>query len=353
MPALAGAGRWGDRMHRRRSLTALATLALGSALPQAWSQPRRAGTTRRIGVLNATADPEPNTPGPQRSFPLALRHLGWTEGENLVIERLFADFRAERLPGLAEALLRNGPDLLVTLGASATLAAARATRTVPILFLQVPFPVEQGLIESFARPGRNLSGLSFQNGREVFLKQLEYLRDVAPAARRVAWLFEGAIAETLAGGHFDLVAVVRAATMGLGFEVRFLDTRSIEDVDVALAAAAGWRAQALLVGGTLAYAQRAHIADFALRKRWPCVSADIDLVDAGALMAYGPSPAEGPMLLAHFATMADRILRGTNPADMPVEQPSRYDLAINLKTARALGLTFPQSVRLRAERVIE
>ena len=299
------------------------------------------------------ADPEPNTPGPQRSFPMALRRLGWTEGDNLVIERLFADFRTERLQGLAEALLRNGPDLLITWGASATLAAARTTRTVPILFVQVPFPVEQGLIESFARPGRNLSGLSFQNGREVLLKQLEYLREVAPATRRVAWLFEGIVAETLSGGHFDVAAVVSAAAKGLGFEVRFLDTRSIADVDAALAEASDWRAQALLVSGTLAYAQRARIAEFALRKRWPCVSADIDLVEAGALMAYGPSPAEGPMLLAHFAAMADRILRGANPADMPVEQPSRYDLAINLKTARVLGLTIPQSVRLRAERVIE
>jgi putative ABC transport system substrate-binding protein len=224
---------------------------------------------------------------------------------------------------------------------------------VPILFVQVPFPVEQGLIESFARPGRNLSGLSFQNGREVLLKQLEYLREVAPTTRRVAWLFEGIVAETLSGGHFDVAAVVSAAAKGLGFEVRFLDTRSIADVDAALAEASDWRAQALLVSGTLAYAQRAHIAEFALRKLWPCVSADIDLVDAGALMAYGPSPAEGPMLLAHFAAMADRILRGANPADMPVEQPSRYDLAINLKTARVLGLTIPQSVRLRADRLIE
>lgn len=121
----------------------------------------------------------------------------------------------------------------------------------------------------------------------------------------------------------------------------------------ALAEAAGWRAQALLVGGTPAYAQRAHIANFALRRRWPCVSTDIDLVDAGALLAYGPSPADGPMLLAHLAAMADRTLRGANPADMPVEQPSRYDLAVNLKTAQALGPTIPQSVRLRADRVIE
>jgi putative tryptophan/tyrosine transport system substrate-binding protein len=340
-------------MHRRRNLIAWATLGLGAVLAPAWPQPRWAGTTRRIGVLSAMADPEPNTPGPQRSFPMALRRLGWAEGENLVIERLFADFRTERLRGLAEALLRNGPDLMITVGASATLAAARATRTVPVLFVQVPFPVEQGLIESFARPGRNLSGLSFQNGREVFLKQLEYLREVAPASRRVASLFEGAVAETLAGGHSDVVAMLNAAAKGLGFEVRLLDTRSIEDVDAALAEAAGWRAQALLAGGTFAYAQRAHVADFALRHFWPSASADIELVDAGVLLAYGPSPAEGPRLLADLAAMADRVLRGANPADLPVEQPSRYDLAINLKTARALGLAIPQAVRLRADLVIE
>lgn len=340
-------------MHRRRSLIALAALGSGAVLTPAWPQPHHGGTTRKIGVLNAMPDPEPNTPGRQRSLPMALGRLGWTEGDNLVIERLFANLRRERLPDLAEALLRNGPDLLITLGASATLAAARATRSVPILFIQVPFPVEQGLIESFARPGRNLSGLSFQNGREVLLKQLEYLREVAPAVRRVAWLFEGAIAETVAGGHFDVAAVVRAAANGLGFEVRFFDTRSTEDVDAALAEAAVWRAQALLVGGSFAYAQRLHIADFTLRQRWPCVSADTDLVDAGALLAYGPSSAELPTLLAHFAAMADRVLRGANPADIPVEQPSRYELAINLKTARTLGLTIPQSVRLRAERMIE
>ena len=149
-----------------------------------------------------------------------------------------------------------------------------------------------------------------------------------------------------------MLAVQSAAAKGMGFEVRLLHRRSIEEVDAALAEAAGWRAQALLVGN-LAYAQRAHIASFALRQRWPCVSADIDLVEAGALLAYGPSPAEGPMLLAHFAAMADRILRGAKPADMPVEQPSKYDLVVNLKTAQALGLTIPQSVRLRADRVIE
>lgn len=299
------------------------------------------------------ADPEPNTPGPNRSFPMALHRLGWTEGENLVVERLFADFRAERLPGLAEALLRNGPDLLITLGASATLAVARATRTVPILFVQVPFPVEQGLIKSLARHGRNLSGLSFQNGREVLLKQVGFLREVAPAARRLASLFDTATVESVSGGHSDVMAVLSAVVKDMGLEVLLLPTGKIEDVDAALADAVSWRAQALVVGGIHVYAQRERVADFAFHQRLPCISADIDLVDAGALLAYGPSPAEGPILLAHFAAMADRILRGANPADMPVEQPSRYDFAVNLKTAQALGLTIPQSVRLRADRVIE
>lgn len=341
-------------MNRRDSIFALSALGLASAAPSALAQAAKSGAMRRVGYLFLSPDPEPNLPGPQRRGSQALRKLGWTEGENLIIERSFADNQVERLAGLADALILKGVEVLITVGPEATLAAARATKTVPIVFWGVVWPLEQGLIDSFARPGRNVTGTAFYTGVEVSNKRLEFLREIAPKARRLSWLWPGDFAETLSGGSFDMIPAMGAAAKALGFEARFHDVRRQADVETALGEVADWRAQALSVAGSsLLHAERQRIADFALRQRLPSATPNLQMTEAGCLLYYGPSASEAPLLFTRYHDMVNRILRGANPAELPVERPSRYDLVINMKTAKALGLKIPQSVLLRAERVID
>ena len=340
-------------MNRRESLYALSALGIAGAAPRAFAQATKPGPARRIGFLLLDPDPDPKQPGTQRAGSQALRKLGWIEGENLIIERAFADYEVERLAGLADELVRKGVEVLCTNTPEATLAAARATKTVPIVFGSVTWPIEQGFIDSFARPGRNLTGNAFYTGVEVSNKRMEFLREIAPAARRLSWLWPGDYTETVSGGRFDMLAQMSAAAKGLGFETRFHDIRKLTDVETALSETADWRAQALMAGGTHIFAERQRIADFTLRQRLPSATPSLGLVRAGGLLYYGPSLSEGPLMFARFFGLVDRILRGAKPADLPVERPSKYDLVINMKTAKALGLQIPQSVLLRAERIIE
>jgi putative ABC transport system substrate-binding protein len=340
-------------MNRRDSLRALSALGLASAAPRALTQAKSSGATRRIGYLQLPPDPDSKVPGPQRAGSQALRKLGWIEGENLIFERAFADYQVESLAGLADELVRKGVEVLLTNGPEATLAAARATKTIPIVFVNVVWPVEQGVIDSFARPGRNATGISWSTGVEVSNKRLEFLREIAPAARRLSWLLSADYSETLSGGRFDMSSVMGAAAQGLGFETRFHDVRKLADVETALAEVTDWRAQALMAAGTHVNAERRRIAEFAMRQRLPSAGPDPVLVESGFLLYYGQSPSEIPLLLARYFEMVDRILRGAKPAEIPVYRPSKYDLVVNMKTAKALGLKIPQSVLLRAERVIE
>ncbi len=283
-----------------------------------------------------------------------MRKRGWIEGENVVWERAFADLQVERLAGLAAELVRKGVEVIITNGPETTIAAARATKTVPIVFLNVIWPVEQGLIDSFARPGRNVTGIAFYTGVEVTNKRLEFLREIAPAARRLSWLWPVDYAETLSGGRLDIAAMMGSAAKGLGFETRFHDIRKPADVESALAEIAGWRAQVLMVGGGHhLISERRRVAEFALRQGLPSATPSLSSVEAGVLLYYGPSPSETPLLAARYFDMVDRILRGAKPAELPVERPSKYDLVVNMKTAKALGLKIPQSLLLRAERFIE
>jgi putative ABC transport system substrate-binding protein len=339
-------------VNRRDSLRALTALGLASTAPCALAQATKS-PTRRIGFLTINADPDPKLPGPQRQGSTAMRKLGWIEGENVIWERAFADLKVERLAGLAEELVRKGVDVLLTDFPEATLAAARATKTIPIVFSNVTWPIEQGLIDSFARPGRNVTGVSFYTGVEVTNKRNEFLREAAPTARRLSWLWPGEFAETLSGGRFDMRAQMDAAARSLGFETRFHDVGKLADVEAALADAAGWGAQALTASGLHVLAERQRIVDFCLRNRLPSATPSLGMTELGCLISYAPAPSEFPQMFARYIEKADRILRGANPADLPVERPSKYDLVINMKTARALGLKIPPSLLLRAERVIE
>lgn len=332
----------------------MAAVATALALPLTLrAQAPSATKPRRIGALYPGSDPQPGVPDAQRASAPLWKNLGWTLGETLLIERRYAERRLERLPEMANELLRGGAELLTTFEPQPAVAAARATKTVPIVFVGAFLPIEAGLIDSYARPGRNATGIAVNAGFEVWLKQMEFLRAVAPSAQRLAVLGADLASWTVSGAPMDIGAPVVKAGKVLGFEVQAVVAPRVEDIDHALAQAAAGRAQALVDGGGADARAARRIAEFALRQRWPSSCLSPNLLDAGFLLYYGPTQAEFVEELLRALEMVDRILRGAKAGDIPVQLPSRYELAINLKTARALGLALPQALLLRAERVIE
>jgi len=342
-------------MNRRDTLAAL--LALGTTTgpfrARAQSTPTVQNKTLGLLTLASAQDAQEAKRGWLPGFRTELKSLGWSEGQNLVIESAFADYRPERLPVLAEELVRKRVDVIWSFPDQATIAAARATRTIPIVFANASWPVEQGLIESFARPGRNVTGVATYTGIEVSNKRLEFLKAIAPAATRLSWILGSATEATVDGAGFDLRPLLDPPARRLGYEIRYHIIQKSEDVDPVLADVLAWRAQALAVAGTpVVFAARDRIAAFALSNRLPSASASFTLVEAGGLLSYN---AAGSYLTAipRSAEYVDRIFRGARPADLPVDQPDKYELVINLKTAKALGLSIPQSVLLRDPRLIE
>ena len=282
-----------------------------------------------------------------------LKALGWVEGQNLVIEHAFAAYKPELLPALAESLVRKRADAIFAISGEAAVAATRATRSIPIVFVAVPWPVETGLIESFARPGRNVTGVSSYSGIEVSTKRLEFLREIVPAATRLSWILDADMAATVDGGQFDARPLLDSAARKLRYEIRYHMVAKIEDLEPAFADILKWRAQAIAVAGSATtFASRERIAEFALRNRLPSSCASVLLVEAGGLFSYNAAGTLS-VAVARGVEYADRILRGASPSDLPASRPDRYELVINLRTAKALGLEIPQSVRLRADRVIE
>jgi putative ABC transport system substrate-binding protein len=327
-------------------------LKASAAVAAPWLVRARAQTrARRIGVLYAI----PSSLLDLQAANETWQKRGWIVGETLLIERRFAAWRMERMPELVDELLRHqGVEVLMTEGPEATVAAARTTRTVPIVFVNVFTPIESGLIDSYARPGRNCTGLTWSPGLEVLAKRIELLRTIAPSARRLAYLLTDPEQVTLSGKPLDLAWRNAAdAAKAHGFEHSVHIARRIEDVDTALAEGAAARAQAVHVTGPSYIAVSARVADFALRQRWVTSTPHRLLFDAGLVLCLDPSDSAYNYMRTRWGDMADRILRGANPAEMPVELPTQYALSLNLKTARALGLTLPQSLLLRADRVVE
>ena len=338
-------------MNRRDAI--LVPLACSAAgLPHfAGAQAPKPGPVRRIGLLSPNS--EPTIPLAQRSLVVRLNKLGWVLGENLILERVYADNHADRLPALAQELIRRKVELIMTPLAVAALAAGRATQTIPIVFWDVNWPLEQGLIDSFARPGRNLTGVAYWPSVETAFKQLEILKEIVPAARRLSSLTDVDVDETLSGGRLELESVRQRVASHLGFEIRSHRLSGPQDIPKALSEIAAWPAQALSVGGPTASASGQSIADFTLRQRLPAAAAFRSIVDKGALLSYAPPNAEVSRLGMRSVGYVDRILRGEKPADLPVEMPNRYELVINMKTAKALGLSIPQAVLLRADELIQ
>jgi ABC-type uncharacterized transport system substrate-binding protein len=279
------------------------------------------------------------------AFRKGLSDLGWIEGQNITLEYRYSEGRPERLPGLAADLVRLNVDLIVAWAAPEAGAAERATRTIPIVFLVHGDPVGGGQVASLAHPGGNMTGLG-QMLPELAAKQLELLRQAVPRISRVAVIWNAASRVK----RLDMKEVQRAAR-ALGVALQSREVRGLDDFDGVFAATKRERPDALLtLVDPVTFAQRHLIADFAARERLPAMYAVREFVEAGGLMSYGVDLRD---LFRRGATYVDKILKGAKPGDLPVEQPTKFEFVINLKTAKALGLTIPQSVLLRADQVIQ
>jgi ABC-type uncharacterized transport system substrate-binding protein len=341
---------------RRDALLVLPAL---SAASLARAQAPKSAKPKRIGDLNSGPGPERSDPdkpiiGEER-FWGELRKSGWVLGENVVAERAFAHGRLDRLASLAEELVRKRVDVVLTDGEEASVAAARATRDIPILFTTgVVWPVELGLIDSLARPGRNVTGFTDHAGADTVNKRLEFLQAIAPSAKRLSWLWGAPTTalQTVAGGQFDPVPSLASAASALGFETRFHVVRAPEQIADVFAEIVSWRAQAITAGGQTVVLARQRLGELALRHRLPIAAIHRGYLASGALLCYGPSREDWAARMDRSFVYLDRILRGGRPAELPVVQPSRYELVINMKTADTLGLTVPSSVLQRADELI-
>lgn len=318
-------------------------IALGILLGPLAAQAQQTGTVYRIGFLgNSTAALEANLVAPFRE---GLRDLGYVEGRNVLIEYRWAEGKYDRFPALIGELLALKVTVIVTAGTPATLAVKKATTSVPLVMTAVGDPVGTGIVPSLSHPGGNITGLTAIS-TEVDAKRLELLREVVPGASYIALLWNAASPlQVLAEKQ------VQAAAQVLRMRVLSLGVKTEEEIKSALAVMARERPDALLVlADRLLLHHRALIMDFATRHRLPGVHAYRELVEAGGLMSYGPSYADMHRRAAYFV---DRILKGAKAGDLPVERPAKFDLVINMKAAKALGLTIPQSVLLRATDVIQ
>jgi putative ABC transport system substrate-binding protein len=319
------------------------TLISGAAA--AWPLAARAQQPRRptIGYLGAT------TTAGERSrtdaFVQRLRELGWIEGETVAIEYRWGESRAERFPDLAAELVRLRVDIIVVASTAAALACKEATAAIPIVFPLTGDPLGTGLVASLAHPGGNVTGLSNQ-AADLAGKRLEILREVVPSLRRLAIL-----ANAEYPGRISEIADIQAAAHTLGIDVDAFDIRRAEDIAFVFDALHKHGAEALyVVGDTLMNSNRGRISAWALNARLPTIYVAREYAEAGGLMSYG---ANIPHLFSRAAELVDKILRGAKPGDIPVEQPTKFELSINLKTAKALGLDIPAALLARADEVIE
>lgn len=325
-------------MDRRRFLGVVATLVA----PPLAAEAQDTGKIPRIGFLFF------GSPGPSReldAFRQGLRELGYNEGQNIVIEYRFASGRVERLPDLATELARLKPDVLVTPGTPASLAAKQVTSAIPIVFAGVADAVGAGLVTNLARPGGNITGLTGISA-ELGGKRLELLKEIAPKASRVAVLYNPADPSNVL-----VLKGLQKSAPALGLTLQPLEVRRPAEFEGAFVTLTRKRAHALFgAAGLLTTEHRKDLVDLAAKRRLPAMWGERQFVEAGGLMSYAVDFFDQ---VRGSATYVDKILKGAKPGDLPVEQPTKYDLAINLNTARALGVTIPQSLLLRADKIVE
>ena len=328
-------------MKRREFIAAVGAGLLAAPLVAGAQQ---AGRVHRIGYL--TGGLSTDRPHLIEAFRQGLRELGWVEGQNIVIEYRYAEGRFDRLPDLAAELVRLKVDIIVAVATPASAAAKNATGTIPIVGISLGDPVGTGLIASLARPGGNITGVSYSVGVETIGKGLELLNEIVPNVRWVAILSNPG--NPL---HAPAVRDLKVAARSLGEQLQLLDARGPTEFDGAFAAMAKERVGGLfVVADTMFNLHRARLVELAAKSRLPAAYGTRDAVESGGLMSYGPSL---PDLFERGATYVDKILKGAKPAALPVEQPTTFELVINLKTAKALGLTIPPSLLARADEIVE
>jgi putative ABC transport system substrate-binding protein len=323
----------------------IGTLAGGLVAAPLVAEAQQAAKVARIGLL---ATNRAVAPRHVDAFLQGLRDLGYVEGRNLVIEYRDAEGKLERLPTLAAELVALKVDVIVAPTTPATVAAKQATKTIPIVFAVVSDPVTSGFVTSLARPGGNVTGLSVLEP-ELVGKRLELLKQVVPGVSRVAVLWHpGAVGERT---EKDVLKEAEAAARAMGVPLQFVEARGPADFDRAFLDMTRASAGALTVlESTVFFVERRHLVDLAAKNRLPAVYGLREFVDAGGLMAYGPNQ---PDLFRRAATYVDKILKGAKPGDLPVEQPTKFELIINLKAAKGLDITIPQSLLGRADEVIQ
>jgi putative ABC transport system substrate-binding protein len=317
-------------------------LALSLTLTPLAVEAQQSGKVPRVGYLSVTS--AANGLHNLEALRAGLRTFGYVEGQSITIEARWADGRIERLPQLAAELVRLPVDVLCTAGGQASGAAQQATSTIPIVFANVAFPVQSGLVASHPHPGGNITGVAFI-GPE-YGKRLELLKEAYPKLDRVALIYN----PDNPGSVLALQETQRW-TMALGVRLEPHEFRSPDDFERLFRKIAGKRPDALMTtADSLLISYRTRIVDFAVKHRLPSMYPSREFVLSGGLMFYGGSI---PEMFQQVAAYADKILKGTKPADLPVEQPTKFELVINLKTAKALGLTIPRKVLLRADQLIE
>jgi putative tryptophan/tyrosine transport system substrate-binding protein len=329
-------------MARKLSIFIFLTVILASVLFAEAQQPKK---VPRIGYLSATDPASDST----RIEPirLALRELGYMEGQNIAIEYRYAEGKFDRAPELAAELVRLKVDLIVVSGGDPWIRAAKsATKTIPIVMVGGGIdPVKAGLVESLARPGGNVTGITILS-RELGGKRLELLKEAVPKVARIAVLYDPA----LPGSVLDVEEVLPVAARALRLAIQPWEVRDADGFERVFAALNKERPDGLYVhGGPLMVANGKRIAGFALKSRLPSMYFRREFVDAGGLMSYGADLSDSYRRVAYYV---DRILKGAKPADLPVEQPIKFELIINLKAAKQIGLTIPPNVLVRADKVI-
>ena len=327
----------------RREFVSRVALGLLAAPLAAEAQP--AEKVPRIGYVSTNLAASPHLP---EAFRQGLRDLGYVEDRNVVIEYRSAEGKLDRFPALVAELLALKVDVIVAANTQAALAAKQATRAIPIVFAGPADPVSSGLVTSLARPGGNVTGSASLPTPELVGKTLELLTQAVPGANRVAALWHRDYPEST---QKDILGAADAAARALGLHLQFVEARGgPENFDRAFSEMTRSRAEALTVLTSVMFmSERRRLVDRAARNRLPAVYPVRDFVDDGGLMSYGPLWAD---LYRRAATYVDKLLKGAHPADLPVEQPTKFELVINLRTAKALGLALPQSLLVRADELI-
>jgi len=321
---------------RRRFIGALAGGVLAWPFGTLAQQPTK---VFRIGVLGNENNP------PWEGFRRGMRELGYVDGRNVTIDWRWSEGKTDRFPALAAELVQSKVDLIVVSGTQAARAARQATSTIPLVMTVSAYPDKIGLVESLGRPGGNLTGLS-NLGPELMGKQFELLKEIDPKITRLAvlWNPESPVEKLV-------LAEMLAAGPGAGLQIHSIEVRTPEDAAAGFAAVTASRADALFaLGNPINFKIRQLIAEFALKSRLPSLYQERLFVEAGGLVSYAPSFVD---LFARAAGYVDKILKGAKPADLPVEQPTKFELTINLQTAKALGITITQPLLLRADKLIQ